>query len=378
MLHDGGDASLTRVVRLAQRQGSAAGWAQPLERLAPGTEVRNVVLLIGDGLGFSQIQAARADLVGLDERLYFEQMPFTGWLSTHSWRSAITDSAASATALASGHKTLNGRVGVDSQGRHLQSVLEAARDRGMATGLVTSSYLVDATPAAFVSHVVSRRDSAEIARQMARSGVDLLLGEVDDDLNSEQLRQQLGEFATGGYAVHQDWDSLQGSVDSGPLLGLFESGSVADPDQQPTLAAATKFALERLASSPSGFFLMIEDEETDTGGHRLDWPRVRRGVANLEACAELAITAARADGHTLVLFTADHETGHFGIHSGGQGQPLGIRFDSTHHTGGPVPLYAYGAGAERFTGALDNTDIAWLMAELLGLQLALPEAGGTH
>nr|XP_061806020.1 alkaline phosphatase 3-like [Nerophis lumbriciformis] len=348
-----GDPPTTRAVQLDPRQRTASDPSQQLERWPEGHEVRNVILLIGDGLGFSQIQAARSDLVGLDGRLLFERMPFTGWLSTHSYSRAVPDSAASATAMATGQKILNRQVAVDPEGRPLRTVLEAARDRGLATGLVTSSYLVDATPASFASHVESRYDYDEIARQLAGSGVDLLLGELRQDLEAAELARRIDRFAAAGYSVHRDWRSLE-AADANPVVGLFDPGVIPDPDQSPSLAALTELALRRLTEAREGYFLMIEEEETDT------------------ACAELAIAAARADPHTLVLLTADHETGHFGIHRGERGQPLGVRFDSDNHTGVPVPIYAFGAGAEHFTGALDNTDVAWRLAKLLGLELGSP------
>lgn len=336
----------------------------------PDAEVRNVVLLIADGMGFPHITAARSELGHLGRRLSFERMPITGWLTTHDVGSIITDSAASATALATGVKTAAGRLGKAPDDRVLETVAEAARDRGLAVGAVTDTYLWDATPGGFLTHVASRRDYAEVAAQMARSGAELLFGEATWKAGDEDDgdRAILAAFSDQGYAVARDWAEVERSgAAGGKLVGLFDSGAVADPERPPSLPELARFALDRLAAQPGGFFLLVETEETDTASHRRQLQRMVRGMTALDTIVAEVLDFARRDRSTLVLVTADHETGGLSLVSGDYGNRLGLLWTTGNHSGGAVPLFAYGPGAERFGGARDNTEVAVILSQLLGL-----------
>ena len=129
------------------------------------------------------------------------------------------------------------------------------------------------------------------------------------------------------------------------------------------------FALARLADDPEGFFLLVETEETDTAAHRREFQRMIAGFQAIDEVAARALDFARRDRSTLVLLTADHETGGLSLLSGRQGKRLGLRWTTGQHSGAPVPLYAYGPGARRFSAVRDNTEIAGILAELLGLRL---------
>lgn len=334
-----------------------------------GSEVRNVVLLIGDGMGFGHVLGARAALVGMNGRLALERLPVTGWLTTHSARGLITDSAAGATALATGFKTGLYRVGVDPEGRRLPSLMEAASARGKAVGLVTDSYLWDATPAAFSTHVESRRDYAAIAAQMAASGFALLIGEEIGALAGDD---EGGAMLAGfrAYRVVRDAGELRSALlGDAPVLGLFAAGAIDDPEREPRLDELTTLALARLARDDDGFALLLETEETDTGAHAHDFGRVTRGMAALDRAVAEAVDFARRDRRTLVVVTADHDTGGLALTDGDDGELLRVHWSTAGHTGNPVPLFAYGPGAERLGGAHDNTEVAWVLAELLGLRL---------
>ncbi len=349
----------------------------PLEpRLAndfDDTEICNVVLLIADGMGFSHVVAARSELVGLNRRLGFERMPITGWLTTHDAGRVISDSAATATAMATGVKTTIGHLSIDVEGRPLRTVLEAAGDRGMAAGLITDSYLWDATVSAFAVHA-GRRDYAEIVEQMSRSGVEILFGEscpwCFEDQASDAVAAESLESA--GYTVASNWDDLRAFAADGKLAGLFESGVVPDRERSPRLPQLTSLALERLAADPDGFFLVVETEETDTASHRHEFQRMVQGIRSFDETAAVVLDFARRDRGTLVLLTADHETGGLSLSTGRQGEKLGARWTTHYHTGMPVPLFAYGPGAEHFGGSRDNTEIAQILSRLLGLRLESP------
>lgn len=365
-------------LRLALRM--QANPRQPLPWL-PDSTVRNIILFIGDGMGLSHLAAARAHLAGAEGRLQLESMPVTGLVLTHAADDLITDSAAAGTALATGVKTTNGSIGVDANGHSQASILEVAREAGLSTGLVTTTNLADATPAAFAAHVAHRRMKDEIALQMMRARVNVLFGEGEyfyaktdprsarkDEVNPLALAQELGYTC-----VDNRDDLIKAKADH--LLGLFEDlttdrmkAEMKSPSRSPSLAELTAKSLEILNRNEKGFFLMVEDEGVDQGSHvnRADYfiEHVRR----LDEAVKVGIDFARADGHTLVLVTADHETGGLNLVGGSQkNQSLQLAWATDRHTGQPVPLFVFGPHALRFTGLKDNTEIPKLMAELLGL-----------
>lgn len=367
---NGGDRSQSSPI-----DPSPAPPAPPLPRMA-GERVENVVLVLGDGMGFSQVMAARSELVGLNRKLLFERFPVTGWQTTHSRNAVYTDSASSASSLATGHKVEYGALSVSADGRELTTLFEAAIERGMAVGVVTDSYLWDATAAAFLAHAPERDRLEEIALQMVRSGADLLIGEEDPDLDADRPTAAgpsiLEAAAAAGFLVARSADAFAELAPTGerPLLALFPSRVIADPERPPLLSDLAAAALARFAENPGGYLLLVESEEPDSGSHNRDLRRIVEGVRQLEAVAALAVERALADRSTLVLVTGDHESGGMALLHGDAEHRLGIRFATISHTAEPVPIYAFGAGAERFGGVLDNTEIALALAEALGLDLS--------
>lgn len=332
---------------------------------------RNLILLIGDGMGFSHITAARAEVVGLNRRLHMERMPFTGWLNTHALTSLGTDSAAGATALATGQKVRPGRLSLTKNGRALRTIAEEAIARGMSVGLITDSYLWDATTSAFVVHVESRREYTEVARQMALSGAELLMGTVRGDFvdDSEEGQMQLGFYKDAGYNVVRDWQTLEQRQTPGKLLALLPKDHISDPQRAPSLTELLDMAVERLNRNPGGFLLVVESEEPDTASHAHDFQRMVRGVQSLDEAVGHALEFARADAQTLVMVTADHETGGLALLNASPGGKMEVEWASFGHLAAPVPFFAYGPGAERFTGVLDNTDPPKRLAEMMGFDL---------
>jgi len=356
--------------------------AQPSAAVEPESpeqgdvEVKNVVFLLADGLGFPHLLAARAALVGVEGRLELERMPVSGWLTTHTASRLVTDSAASATALGSGFKTDSGVVGLDPSGEELRSAAEAARGSGRSVGLITDSYLFDASPAAFSAHVESRHDYPEVVAGMADSGIELLVGELPSrSEHPEEAERVVTAFADAGYAVARDLPELRRLAPAGePVAGLFRYTSITRDPEDPSLEQLAEVALERLSADPEGFFLLVETEETDSGAHDHDLGRVIDGVAALDAVARTVLDFARRDGRTLVVFTADHETGGLLLLGGEAGEPMGIAWGTHYHTASPVPLLAYGPGAERLAGVRDNTDVGELLVELMSAAATDPSA----
>lgn len=357
--------------------GSGAAVASSPEgeagRGAAAPPVRNVILIVGDGMGFNQIAAARAELVGPNGRLFMETLPVATWVTTHTANDLYTDSASSASALATGFKTAEKMVSQSLDGTPRRTLAQALLAAGGRVGLVTSTVIVDATPAAFLAHAADRYDWPTIAEQMAASGAELLVSESYEPKSEkwkEIVAQVLEAFVEAGFEHVTSWEALQAAATEpgGRTLALLPQESIAR-ERSPSLAQIAELALHRLGGGDEGFFLLVEDEETDSGGHDNDLDRVVAAVADLDEVTRRAVEFARADGETLVLVTADHETGGLLVYEGAAGETMRYRYSSDQHTNGPVPLLAYGPGAERFSGVLDNTDVARLVSALTGWRL---------
>jgi alkaline phosphatase len=286
--------------------------AAPLAAQTPAEQPRNVVLMIADGFGPAAATLGRAAMgaaLALDSIL-------VGTVETSATDNRVTDSAASATAYACGLKTYRGAIGVDIKGAPCRTVLEAAEARGMATGLVATSRITDATPAAFVAHIGDRGEEAEIARQMAASGVDLLFGGGARFFAGPSDAAMLAEaMAADGWAVALDRAGFD-ALDALPAAALLAPSNLAyeidrDGTDQPSLAEMTEKALGLLAAQAGerGFFLMVEGSRIDDAGHRNDPAALLGDVLAYDRAVAVALAWAARDGNTLVVSTADHETG---------------------------------------------------------------------
>ncbi len=348
---------------------SAAQSGQRLQ-IVPDREVRNVLLFIGDGMGLSQIAAARILALGPDGWLHLERMPVTGLLRTHSADGLVTDSAAAATALATGTRTRNRQIGIAPDGSRLPTILEAARGAGLGTGLVTTSTIVDATPAGFAAHVPSRDQEDEIAVQLVDSGTDVLIGAGRAHFLAnvrEDGRDLLGTARERGYTVAESREALLRAT--GPrLLAVFDSDSFFSAPGEPSLAEMTAQALQVLAKKPLGFFLVVEQEQIDERSHSGEVRSMAQGLLRFDQALEIGLRFAARDGRTLVIALSDHETGGLAIDlSARSGGTAHFIWGSGAHTGEPVPLFAYGPHALRFTGLHDHTEIPRILASLLRL-----------
>jgi alkaline phosphatase len=360
------DKGVERTAQLLRVSAEKSAERLPLIEGDPSS----LVLVIGDGMGFSAIEAARALSQGFDGRLFLERLPITGWQRTRSLNELATDSGAAATALATGRKTRLGRVGVDAEGQPLRGLFEVARDAGKKIGILTDSYLWDATPAGFLAHQERRKATLEVALDYARSGADLLIGTeagdfVEDDRDDTAL---LGEFKKNGYQIVRHAADLATVPAAAKVLVLLPADGVT-PRQGPShLADLTAAALARLASADQGFVLLIETEETDTGGHAHDLERVVGGVVALDAAVARVADFIERERRTLMIVTADHETGGLAVLGGKVGEPLRFTWATKDHTAGPVPIFAFGPGARALAGVHENTDLPRILAERLGLE----------
>lgn len=267
----------------------------------------NVILMIADGYGPAYATMARE---ATGEPLAMDAV-LVGTVSTAATDSRVTDSAAGATAYACGIKSYNGAIAVDTLKRPCRTVLEAAQERGMSTGLVATSRLTHATPASFASHVEERSMEEEIAEQMASSGVDVMLGGGARYFTTEEGGSDRAFIGDAAFA--DDRASLLGLQET-PVIGLFSESHMAyevdrDPDHEPSLTEMTEKALELLEDDEDGFFLMVEGSRIDHAGHANDAPGVLHDVLAFDAAVASVLEFAEQDGNTLVVITADHETG---------------------------------------------------------------------
>ena len=341
-----------------------------------GSSVKNVIFCIGDGMGSGQISIARLSTCGADGRLYMEKMPVAGVVMTHSADKTITDSAAAGTALACGFKTSNGTIGMGPSGECFETILEAAKSNGKATGLVVTSTISHATPAAFASHVTSRGVEAEIAGQLLGNKVNVLLGggkkffapNGSGGSARKDGRDLIAEAKSAGYSFVESREELE-KADSKYLLGLFEMGGLTTEEPEPTLAEMTAKAIKILNSDGDGFFLMVEGSQIDWACHENDAEYAIRQTLLFDMAVKAAIDFAVKDGQTLVIVTADHETGGLTITGGNLGGgKININWSAKGHSNMPVPLFAYGPGAEKFNGVFDNTDVPKKIANVFGIK----------
>jgi alkaline phosphatase len=345
--------------------------------------VRNVILLIGDGMGVGPVAFARTRAAGPDGKLYMERMPVTAFVRTHSADALVTDSAAAATALATGFKTNNGMVSVRPDGKKYLTILEAAKSKGMATGLIATSAVTHATPACFGAHNQSRNNQPEIAEDLLSNKVNVIFGggreyflpKTSGGSKRGDEKDLILQAENFGYSYIQSAEQLASA--HGPyVLGLFQNGALTTEAPEPTLAELTQKAIEILSKKEKGFFqknkgffLMVEGSQIDWACHGNDADNVVRQMLLFDLATKAAVDFAASDGQTLVIVTADHDTGGLVINAAHpQTGELELSWSTKSHTALPVPLFAFGPKAELFGGTCDNTDIPKKIAELLGIK----------
>jgi alkaline phosphatase len=344
--------------------------------IAEKAEVKNVIFCIGDGMGLGQAALARIASAGPNGQLYIDEMPVIGIIKTHSADSLVTDSAAAGTALATGFKTNNGMVGILPQGGECLTILEAAKENGVATGLVVTSSVTDATPASFGSHAKSRSMQDQIAEGLLANKINVIFGGGRDffvpksELNSKRPdeRNLLDEAKKAGYCNIQNAQELR--LASGPyILGLFQPAGLTTMPPEPELSQLAEKAIEVLSKNKQGFFLMIEGSQIDWNCHKNDANNAIRQTLLFDKAVKTALDFAVKDAQTLVIVTADHETGGLVIKNGSlEGKDLDVKWTTSGHTAISVPLYAFGPGADNFAGVYDNTQIPKRIAALLGIK----------
>jgi alkaline phosphatase len=326
--------------------------------------VQNIILMIGDGMGTAHINATRNHLQP-DGSLALDTLNRTAMVETHSSNTLVTDSAAAATAFATGAKTNNGMISLSPSRDTLETILEVTQRHGKATGLVTTTSITHATPAAFAAHVPSRYQQDSIAVQLLEHRVDVLLGGGREDFKSESRaddRDLIQEAIHAGYTYLESRAQLLAETQSQMLLGLFAQDHLAysldRPMSQPTLAEMTGTALAILSRDPDGFFLMVEGGRIDHAGHANNLENIIAETIDFDDAVSRAAAFVDENEDSILVVTADHETGGLEL------TPDGPKFTTGGHTDTMVPLCANGRGAYLFTGTLDNTQVGGILMAL--------------
>lgn len=361
-----------------------AGRSPGSERAAPPVdtpEVRNIILMIADGVGAGAWTAAEY----ANDNLAIKRMPVVGLIDTRSAVHKVSDSAAGASVYATGRRVVNRTISVGpasacplpppgSSGTWpegcdpLETWFEAARDKGRATGIVTTTFVTDATPAAFVGHSPSRYWREELAVQVAGFGLDVLMGGGARDFDAATRgdgRDLLGEICARARCLTSPEELDDYRPDSRAVAGLFASGDLDEFDVRPvTLPAMVEAALDKLARNPQGFVAMFETEATDNATHaNAPLERVTEDLLEFDRAVAVALDFARRTPGTLVVVTADHETGGFSLVE--SGNDFELRYANRGHTAAMVPIFAFGPRADRFGGLSENYEIGQLFRSIV-------------
>jgi alkaline phosphatase len=328
---------------------------------------KNVIFLIGDGMGMAQIYAG---MVANGGKLNLERCTYGGFSKTYSANNFTTDSGAGATALACGVKTNNGMIGMNADSVAVQSILELASQNKLATGIVVACSVTHATPAAFIAHQINRNMYEEIAADYLKIDIDVFIGGgrkyFEDRTDGRNLTTELKEK---GYQIAYKLDDVE-AVKSGKLAGLlYDDQNPNMPERGTMLPDATASAINILHSSNKGFFLLVEGSQIDWAAHDNNTAQVIKEVLDFDQAIGRALDFAKKDGNTLVIITADHETGGMVILDGKFGSDeMKTVFATKNHSGIPVPVFSYGPGADNFSGFIENTSFKSKLEKLLKLK----------
>ena len=317
---------------------------------------KNIILLIGDGMGLSEVSAS---LFYNENPTNFERFSTIGLIKTSSSSDVITDSAAGATAFASGVKTYNGAVGVTSDSLFVETIVEQISVKGISTGLVSTSAITHATPACFYAHSKSRRMEEDIATYLVNSEVDFFAGGGLKFFNKRKDGKDLiAQLAKNGFEVSTD--NLPKNVsDKKQAILLSKKGMPTMLEGRGDfLPEATQLALNHLSKNEVGFFLMVEGSQIDWGGHDNDANYLISELLDFDKTMGVVLDFAKQHGETLVIVTADHETGGFTLAAdNGDYNKIKSVFSTGGHSATMVPVFAEGPGSENFGGIYENTSI---------------------
>lgn len=328
----------------------------------------NIILFIGDGMGPAQVSAA---IAVSDNTLVFEEFPYSGYLKTSSSNNYVTDSAAGGTALACGVKTRNGMIGMGPDSTVVESIMEIAKKHGLATGLVSTSSITHATPASFIAHNSGRGNYEDIAKDFMSGKIDVFIGGGSNHFNKRKDNIDLTvTLKDQNYDVVYNIDDLTKSSSS-KIAGLLapEHMPVVEKGRIGMLAQMTDKAIQVLSKNKKGFVLMVEGSQIDFEGHDNDLDQLVREMVDFNDAIEKGFDFASKSRNTLIVVTADHETGGLSLTSGNlKTRSVGASFGIKGHSAVMVPVFSFGPGAAKFSGIHDNTFIFHEFVKLMGFK----------
>lgn len=327
---------------------------------------KNIILLIGDGMGTNYVSAAVLNLPNSP----FRRFTNIGFSITCSADKLITDSAAGATALSTGFGTKNHYVGVDTLGNPVTNIFEEAERLNLSTGLVATSTVTHATPAAFVAHVISRNEETKIANQFTEMDIDVVIGggaKYFQQYDSVRACNHFDELKLKGYDIYDSIHDLQQSEPENKFYALLELESLKKASERNyTLTELTEKAIQHLSKNENGFVLMVEGSQIDWAGHDNNQQSLMTELNDFCGAIDAALDFAEDDENTLVIVTADHETGGMAITSGKvDGSEITLKFTTTGHTAAMVGVFTKGPGAELFNGIYNNYMIGRKLIKLV-------------
>ncbi len=340
---------------------------QPKYSYAQSAVPKNIILMIGDGMGLTQLYSGYTSNQG---KLNIFNLKDIGFSVTTSTDSYITDSAAGATAMATGAKTNNRYIGVDSLGNVLTSLTEKMKKKEFHTGIISVGDITDATPAAFYAHQLDRGMNEAIANDFMFSGIDILIGGGTYAFkNRKDGKNLMAELSQKGYTTSDTFRSLD-SIQNSKFVVLDNSSVVSKQQGRGDfLSRSLKKTLAVFAQNSKPFFIMAEGAQIDYGGHNNDLEYVVREVLDFDQAVGEAMKFVDMNGETLLIITADHETGGLTLIGGdiAKGQVQG-KFSTNDHTAVMVPVFSYGPGSEKFKGVYQNTELNAILLGLLNLK----------
>ena len=324
------------------------------ENQAPKT-AKNVIVMIGDGMGSAQVYSL---ILTSPEPTAFQRFPYSGFSITKSASNEITDSAAGGTAIAIGQKTTNKMVGMNPDSIAVPSMLELFAEQGKKTGVVVTCSVTHATPADFIAHNINRNNNEEIALEISdKEGLDVLFGGGKKYFTERQdSLDLLGKMWEKGWNIY---DSLEQITDNNArtMVLTCRRHMVEAPKRGDYLPKATAKAIEML-DNENGFFLMVEGSQIDFACHANDSATMVEEMIDFNKAVNVALDFAEKDGNTLVVVTADHETGGLTIiDPDGKYTRTDFKWSTKSHSAVFVPVFSFGPGAEKFSGIMDNTEI---------------------
>lgn len=328
---------------------------------------KNVIFMIGDGMGIPHIYAA---MIANGNKLNLERMHVGGFVKTYSANNYTTDSGAGGTALACGIKTNNYMIGVKPDSTAAESILKVAERNGLSTGIVAACDVTHATPASFIANQPNRNMYEEIAADYLKTDVDVIIGGGKKHF-AERVdgRNLLKEFEAKNYTVATSMEDLK-NITVGKVAALIHEGhNPPMPERGNMLPEATTAAIKILKNNKKGFFLMVEGSQIDWAAHDNDAERVIAETMDFDKAVGAALDFAAENGNTLVIVTADHETGGITLTKGNiNNKQSEATFSTKNHTGVPVPVFAFGPGAEKFGGFSENISFKPKIQQLLKIE----------